>query len=448
MEQLDLFDGVMVVNPIIFIIDIIIILHFFTQWYFDYRQTGWKLNYWHLGIFMSLIVPFCVMYPFAASSLNVISTGDAYVKISKYTDDAFVITMTGYAAMILGAWLAKKKIIYQDNKSFMEKIVYTSLGGKFGIRIWSIICVIFFMIVGILSINWGMSFNARGWFLTHPQYRFIGNFFSSVYPMITTYIGLRFLNGYRSKIDIVMAAMLLLSGIFWGSRGMLFYPFLMSFIYWLYIHKEISLIKIVFVGFIVVTGIIFMGIIRSGVDIGNASLLSEMILANLFYGNTFSDCRDFAWILSGFSYDDYKFGSTYISGLFSFLPSSMFEWRRDYAIGPLTLEYAGLNNLDGEHPGLRGGLFFEIFLNFGEIGVLIWGWIIGYLSKRADLWTRYYIDVKCDVVNAYTKTVPYILVSYLSLTAGMFGLYVFVLYHLSSMLLNMIPLYLNNKLNG
>lgn len=445
MEKVDIFEGLMVVNPMVFFIDVVVILHFFTQWYMDYKKTGWKLNYWHFGIFMSFILPFGIMYPFAASSMNAMSTGADYIKISNYTDEAYLITLCGYLCICCGGLYAKRQISYTNTyKTFIGRVVYTNLTKNFAIRFWLILCIIFFLIAILLSIRDGMAFNARGWFLVHPEYRFIGNFFSSIFPLTITYIGYRYLCGYKSKLERALLVLTVLGGVGWGSRGMLFSPFLSIFIYWIYIHKKVSFVKIVFCGFFVIFGVIVMAILRSGGDIENFALLMEMILANVFYGNSFSDCRDFAWILSGFGENDYKMGSTYISGIFAFLPSSMFEWRRDYAIGPLTLELAGLDNPDGEHPGLRGGSFFEVFLNFGWFGVLVWGIVLGYLMKKADLWIRFYIDRNGDVINAYIKTIPIILASFFSVTAGMFGLYVFVFYHLSSLLINAIPIYLNS----
>ena len=64
-----------------------------------------------------------------------------------------------------------------------------------------------------------------------------------------------------------------------------------------------------------------------------------MFLGEVLYGNTFSDLRDFAWVLTGFN-DSFLYGKTYLSALLGFIPSSLFEYRVIYGIGDITNYYA------------------------------------------------------------------------------------------------------------
>ena len=445
MDKIEILDGLIVFNPWIMTINLILLLGFFYSWYNDYKKTGWKLNVWHLSLFMGIGIPFFLLYPFCASYMNVFSTGNAYIDIGKYVELAYMITITGYICILIGGKFATINISKAERYDFFEKILYTNICRGFALKILMVACIVFFLLSGVLSFSAGMPFNGRGWFLTNPAYRFIGNFFSSLYPLVFLYMGLRILTN-KKKIykDIILLVLSFISGLCWGSRGVLFGSLVSVLLYWLYLHKNVSLKKIIFYGVVVIIGVMMMAELRSGESLGS-NFFTERLLLNIFYGNSFSDCRDFAWMLTGFSNDMYRLGATYIAGITAFLPSSLFPFRHEYAVGIWSLELAGIADPTGEHPGLRGGMFFEIYLNFSIIGVMIWGTLYGWFLRKADLWTRFFIDTKHDSINAYIKQYPMIIIGAFSITAGMFNLYVFFALHALCLILNMIPYILNHS---
>lgn len=120
---------------------------------------------------------------------------------------------------------------------------------------------------------------------------------------------------------------------------------------------------------------------RNGID----QLSKSDIFDELLYGNTFSDFRDGALLVRQFNSvlgGLHVNGLTYLSGLLSFIPSSLSPFREEWSWGRFTTHT--LNGWTGEHFGLRGGQYMEPFINFGIIGVIIFAIIGAYIFYRMD----------------------------------------------------------------
>lgn len=436
LEKIELLDGLLYFNPYFLFLAIVIVAHFLLSWYSSYKKTGWKLDVWHITLFLAYILPCVIMYPFFASEMNALATGTAYIRIGQYVEEAFFISFVGYIAVLLG------KIIYDSRRhsykhlGLFGNIIVTNIRSGAIIYIWSLLCVIFFAVAFYLSLNSGMLFNGRGWFLTHPSYRFIANFMVGIYTLCFLYLGARLLMGIGTKWDKILLIIFPFCSIMWGSRSVLFGSLFILFCYWYYLHPSVSLKKIFLIGIGFIICVMFLGVLRGGGGIQESTGFTLLVaFFNMFYGNTFSDGRDFAWMLSGFD-GNFQMGRTYISGLFSFLPSDLFSWRREYAMGIYTLELAGITNETGEHPGLRGGLFYELFFNFSYFGVVLGGLLIGYLLAWADRGMRYFVVNEKDVIKGYVVGLPYVLVLNSLNTAGMFKVYIVIGFHLLTLFAN------------
>lgn len=431
-NAVELFGGVVKFTPVIELILIICVFHFLYDWRKDYLATGWKLNVWHWGIIMSFGIPYFIIYPFCASPFNFISVGMDYLKIEDYVDKACLITVLGYLAFLFGGWGAKHKKYNFDKYDFFEKIIYTNIIKGFGLYFFTIFIIAFLGIAAVMSMQSGMLFNARGVFLLNPSIRMVGNFFVSITSIIMTFYIVRYFDKGITKtnnLDTILVCIVSILCIFWGSRGLLFGIALKAFLYYAYLHKNLSFKKIFVLGFIAILGIMSLAVLRSGAtDVftsDNIEIIFSALFGSIVYGNTFSDCRDFAWMLSGFD-GNYFWGSTYLSGFTSFLPSYFFPFRRDFAMGVISLDLVGIDNISGEHPGLRGAPFFEIFFNFSYIGVVIWGMVLGFITRYSDIVMRYSVNNYSNVTLGYVKSIYPMMISGLGITAGMFGLYVFI----------------------
>ena len=102
----------------------------------------------------------------------------------------------------------------------------------------------------------------------------------------------------------------------------------------------------------------------------------------LFYGNNFSDLRDFAWV---YAHWDHHFwlGKTYLAALTSFVPRFASEFRDHWGLGAATALTVGFD--PHVHPGVRPGAFGEGYLNFGVVGVVAVGLFVGMVMYRVDM---------------------------------------------------------------
>jgi oligosaccharide repeat unit polymerase len=85
--------------------------------------------------------------------------------------------------------------------------------------------------------------------------------------------------------------------------------------------------------------------------------------------------------LTNFGIEDYYFGLSFVAAFLSFIPSSLWAFR-DFSIGKLAVIFLGGNPDHSGGPQI--GLVGEGFLNGGILGIIICGFLYGFLCKRLD----------------------------------------------------------------
>ena len=151
--------------------------------------------------------------------------------------------------------------------------------------------------------------------------------------------------------------------------------------------------------------------------IGTSSPIEDFL-----YGNTFSDVRDFALVLSNWN-GNYLNGKAYLADLLSFLPTSISEYRFVWNFGRYTVRLAGYDEL--VHPGFRLGQFGEPFFNFGVLGVVIFGFIGGYLMSFVNYYC-FKFSSEGKIAEASAVFLASLLFPYLFISIGFFQFYVFL----------------------
>jgi hypothetical protein len=135
-------------------------------------------------------------------------------------------------------------------------------------------------------------------------------------------------------------------------------------------------------------GIVILGFFASAIldafrymnfSLGRILLGTGMAVA---FGNSFSDTRDFALVLSLWDHT-YLLGKTYLAGFMAFIPRFLSPFRDRWAFGVVTATMAGLDPT--EHAGLRTGSFGEAYLNFGIPAVILLGLLAGSIMKFIDM---------------------------------------------------------------
>lgn len=426
-HKIELANGLLRFSLPLLILDFMLILHFISSWYYTKKKTGWVIDYWYFTLFLLFFIPVLLMYPFNASFMNIIAVGNNYYKIEKYVDEAFLITIAGYVSLWIGRYLydtMKFKTVFGIIYPFIkpiEKIVYSNLRSKITIIILSSVTSIMILYVVWIQIKYGYLFNPRKLFLQNGVLRPLYNATISLYPLSLMYLFLFFLNKRETKIKFMIYILLIL-GIFLGTRGAILGSIVSLYLFYIFNKKgKENVFKIFIIGLLVIFAALYIDSLRYGkFDILNC--LSHG-LVEIFYGNNFSDTRDFAWVLSYWN-GKYFLGKTYIAGLISFIPRFLSKYRSKWSISVVTDGIVGFS--PSEHAGLRPGMFGEVYLNFGIYGVILLGLIAGYFLRYVDSQIKKSVIIDKDIKKAYSKTIIFGFISKFFITAGFWSFYVFV----------------------
>ncbi|SNR60851.1 O-antigen polymerase [Desulfurobacterium atlanticum] len=438
-HKIELVSGLLRFSLPLLTLDIILILHFILSWHYTKKKTGWVIDYWYFTLFLLFFIPVLLMYPFNASFMNIISTGNDYYKLEKYIDKAFLITVTGYVSLWIGRYIydtLKLKTIFSILYIFIlpiEKVVYSNLRREVAVTILSSITIIMLFFVFLIQVKFGYLFNPRGFFLKNDVLRPLYNVTISLYPISLLYSFLFFLKYKKVKFKLLVY-ILIAGGIFLGTRGAILGSLVTLYLFYIFDKngKE-NFFKISLVGLLTLFLALYIDSLRHGqYNISNV-LLKGFI--KIFYGNNFSDTRDFAWILSYWN-GEYFLGKTYLAGLISFIPRFISDFRSQWAISVVTNKIVGFS--PSEHAGLRPGMFGEAYFNFGILGVIFLGLIAGYFLRYVDLQIKKSVMLYGDTIKGYSKTVIYSFVSKFFITAGFWSFYVFLLINVFLFSLNSI----------
>ncbi|QJD97560.1 oligosaccharide repeat unit polymerase [Mucilaginibacter robiniae] len=422
MENYDFFYGIIRISPVLMTVDIVLIIAFFVSWYFSYKRTGWLIDFWHFSLFMSYFFTFLLMYPFASAIPNVLTIGERNLALAQRSIDAsFFITLTGFLSIFVGGTIFRIYSYKHPINWFLMMPLKLSIGymtesiikSKIIPSVLIAIYIALLTFVLLLAFRAGMINNPRGYFLLNEGLRPVFNLTNSIGGIASGLILARIFV-FNKRYDKVLFAVFIAATLFIGSRGGAVGPLLGYFTNWIYFrkHGRIKLITLAIAGVGALSLITLLSFFRSGS--GGAGILAE-----IFYGNSFSDVRDLSWVLSLWD-GNYFYGKTYLAAFMSFIPSSLSAYRTRWSIGKVTATMAGYSIT--EHPGIRPGTFGEVYLNFGIIGVIILGILMGYSMR--------YIDKKIKTA-AVTGNNMAVFVAFtaggfigsLPITAGFFGFY-------------------------
>jgi oligosaccharide repeat unit polymerase len=426
MENFDAVFGVIRFNWVLMTLNTILIIHFFGTWYLSYKKTGWKIDYWNFTMFLIYFVPFLLMYPFAGSPLNVVAVGDNIDIIQEHLNDAYLISCTGYISIYLGRYIFNKSlttnfinyIFIFPFQSSISRLYISITNSKLTSTItFGLFAVVFAFIIS-MAYKAGMILSPSVYFQSSDTIRPMYNFmlvFSSV--IVQIFIARVFV--YNTLSDKIILGIYLLLSIFIGARGTIVYPIIQIYTFYIFLVKKgkVNLIKLIVLGGLMLFFVIYLGSLRGG----DTSVLNTLATLGVmtFYGNSFSDLRDFSWVM-GMWDGVYLNGKTYLAAFISFVPSGLSSFRTQWSLGKVTAVMAGLDPL--EHPGLRPGLFGESYLNFGIPGVIFLGLILGYGYRFVDYKIKMAANNNTPII-AFTALMSCIFIFNLPTTSGFFNFY-------------------------
>lgn len=401
------------------------IFHFIWSYYRTCYRRGYRIDVWHASLFQLLLVT-SIMLPFNRSQLNVIALGPVLVKRTiPFVDEAFLISALGYACTLLGGMLWRFNLHVGLRKSYsnlLNQPVRIALlllrSPRLMIIIGSIALSLMSIILFIYFAKSGFGLRVEGFLLVNPILRPFAQF--AAFLGIT--VGSFALGRYevRRERPMLIITMLLASVLFfYGARGFLLAVVQAPLLVW--IMRRGRRIKLIYLFGILIAGF-FASAILDAFRSMNLSL-AKIVLGTgmaVAFGNSFSDTRDFALVLSTWDHA-YLLGKTYLAGVMAFIPRFLSPFRDRWSYGVVTATMVGFD--PSQHAGLRIGSYGEAYLNFGIPAVIVLGLIIGSVTRLIDMRVKECLVGTPSDVRVYSYMFLGTFVGVLSNSTGFSNLY-------------------------
>lgn len=360
---------------LIFILGWLIFTLYYVSSFFKWGVLTFSSYFW----IRYNVLPILVMSPFASSDQNMEAVGNSIYIIRDYINEAFYLSVLGVVFVLVGMGLAT----FSSGKSAMFTFVekgYAFWQTKPGV--WISLVVIIFATMGLIALG-VRPFEGRQFSFENTSLRPAINLYSVILPTITLSL---LVYGFGHNRFFVFAGLMCSGlGLMIGTRGAsieTLFIFVVCLII-AYRYKNLAAFTLSIAGFVTVA--IVIGILRSTADGDNTVDILQTVSFQIFFGNNFSDFRDYAWILSGFDGRFYH-GMTYLAGYMALVPSFISEFRNDFRMGIITSTLAGLD--PQFHAGLRPTMFGEAYLNFGISGVVFIATLFGFYFGKLQMWVH------------------------------------------------------------
>lgn len=379
------------------------ILHFVWSYYRNCYRKGFRIDIWHYSLVQMLFVT-SVMLPFNRSPLNMLSFSPMLFRHAlPYVDEAFLISALGYGSTIVGGSLWRLRLgvglraTYSDLLNQPGRIALVMLrsprllivAGAVAFVLMSAIILFYFSVAGF-------GLNVESLLLVRPELRPIAQFAAFIGVSIGAFALGRF-EVRRERSMLLLSALLGATLFFYGGRSFLLGLAQLPLLVWL--MRRRTRLKLIHLAFIAIAGLtlsVLLDALRHRLAVGSAILHAGAAIA---FGNSFSDTRDFALVLS-FWDRSFFLGRTYLAGLIAFIPRVISPFRDKWAAGVVTATIVGLN--PREHAGMRIGNSGEAYLNFGLPAVVLLGLFSGSVLRFVDMRVKEAVVHSPRDVRAYS----------------------------------------------
>jgi oligosaccharide repeat unit polymerase len=266
----------------------------------------------------------------------------------------------------------------------------------------------------------GFAFDLRSFTFANPSLRPVALVISNYSIIIAAHCLARYVDT-KERILLLCTVLLTCGLVFFGARGNILAIYLNVLIcYVVMLREKISLVRVIAFAAVILTVAFYLGNARAG-EYSVSGLLGSLAFL-FFYGNNFSDLRDFAWVYSAWDHI-YWGGKTYLAAILAFIPRFASHFRDTWGLGVATASTVGF---DPEvHPGVRPGAFGEGFFNFGLIGVIAVGLLLGIVVRRVDIDVKHALgSSQPSMMKAFASTMLLGISGAFAVSAGFSGVYV------------------------
>jgi oligosaccharide repeat unit polymerase len=379
---------------------------------------------------MSCVLVEQIMLPFAGSDLNAISLGGLVSAAQERIADAFIISLAGFAAVVAGGELWKMKLgigVRRTVSSVLDILPRQSwllMSSRLLLIIQAGFCLLAQLaIVAFYFKNRGFGFDLRSYTFEEPALRPIALFISNYSIIIASHCLARYMDT-KEKVLLTCTLLLSVGLLFFGSRGnVVEVYFAVMLCYLVKLGRRLRLGRLIAIIVLVLFVVLYLGALRAGIY--SVTLFVAGAALALLYGNTFSDLRDFALLLS-FWNGHFWLGKTYFAAAAAFVPRFLSSYRETWSIGVVTATMVGFD--PKVHPGLRPGIFGESYFNFGYLGVVMMGLMVGIVVRKVDLEVKKAVgSPRPSIAKAFSYTVLLSVISNLEISAGVASIYMLLL---------------------
>jgi oligosaccharide repeat unit polymerase len=413
---------------LLYILDLFSFLFFLVTYYRNCYRHGYRIDFWNFQIFLLCVIPAMAMLPFERDDLNAIIVGQDLPRIIEAMPRVFLVVTTGFLALYLGGNLWRLQLGIGMRRSAHKMLnvfprtslmIMSSRSVLIGL---SAICLCMQAIMlSIYFSRTGFGFDLRAYTFLNPGIRPFVLITSSMTVVVASHCFARYVDK-KERILLVCTLLSATGLLFFGQRTNIALIFInVGLCYLIKLKSRVSIFRIVLMAASAIT----LGFYLSSLRDGQYSL--ELFFAGLtfvaFYGNTFCDMRDFAWIYSNWDHHLWL-GRTYLAGIAMFVPRSASEFREKWVFGVATNSTVGIDN--ELHPGLKPGLFGESFFNFGWAGSIATGIIFGLILRKVDLDVKSaFEDSSEQMQKAFSATSLLLLAGCFNSSLGIGGVYAF-----------------------
>jgi len=370
----------------LYVLDVAAILVFAISYYRNCYRRGYRIDFWYTQLFLLCIFPNMLMLPFAQSDLNFVVLGSDLRAVVAAIPIVFLITMAGCLSMLAGGGLWRLRLglgLRETAAKVLDLVPRSSmmLMSSPSILVFqSALCLLLqLMILALYFSQNGFAFDLRSYTFANPSLRPVALVISNYSIVIASHCLARYLER-KEKILLACTLLLTLGLVFFGARGNLLSIYLNILICLVVkLRRRISLFRVGSLAAIILLAAFYIGNARSG-EYSLTGLMGSMFFL-LFYGNNFSDLRDFAWVYSAWDHTFWA-GKTYLAAILAFIPRFASQFRDTWGLGAATASSVGFD--PQVHPGLRPGAFGEGFFNFGLPGVIAVGLLLGITLRWVD----------------------------------------------------------------
>src|SRR5260370_35894718 len=90
---------------VLYAIDVLTIFLFEIPYYRNCYRRGYRIDFWHVQLFLMCVLPNFVLLPFARSELNGLVLGADLTAVINVLPNVFLLTLLGYFAVLTGGHL-------------------------------------------------------------------------------------------------------------------------------------------------------------------------------------------------------------------------------------------------------------------------------------------------------------------------------------------------------